>query len=170
MKEKKKHWSVENYWRSNMQFVPFDSRMMFEKPGVQRQCWLFNKLFFWSVKRDNNCYLTCVIPLWLLTGLLFGLLMDQMFTDEWYGSLAKRTIIFKFFQHCTVPSAWIQFHVGLQSIFVAGTRSLLTWILSKLSFILLLLPQLDFFFSLHWWNCIITQQHISRHIYQDGAE
>ena len=84
---------MEYYWRNKMQFVPLDSRMIFEKPGVQRQCWLFNKLLFWSEKRDNNCYLTCVIPLSLLTGLFLSLLMDQMFTDEWCEILAKQTII-----------------------------------------------------------------------------
>ena len=76
-----------------MQLVPLDIKMLFEKPGVQWQCWLFDKLLFWSEKRDNNCYLTCVIPLSLLTGLFLGLLMDQMFTDEWCEILAKQTII-----------------------------------------------------------------------------
>ena len=65
-----------------MQFVPFDISMMIEKPDVQWRYWLFNKLLFWSEKRENSCYLTCAIPLSLLTGLFLALLIDPMFTEE----------------------------------------------------------------------------------------
>ena len=77
-RKKKPHRRVENYWRSNMQF---DISMTTEKSDVQWQYWLFNKLLFWSEKRENSCYLTCAIPL-SLTGLFLALLIDQMFTEE----------------------------------------------------------------------------------------
>ena len=159
---------MENYWRSNMQF---DISMTTEKPDVQWQYWLFNKLLFWSGNSENSCYLTCVnspfVVKWFISRLAHrsnvhrGVTWNPYKTDHYFTFFLS----LKFFQNCTILSVWIQFHVGLLGIFVTGTRSLLTWILSKLSFILLLLHQIDFFFSLHWWNWIMkTTAHQQAHL------